>query len=64
MRAEAAFRPCRSPPTPMSETECASRLGLNSGALLDRKQKMRSVVLVQHRCQWVRSSRFLSMPVM
>jgi hypothetical protein len=40
--------PMRSPPTPMSDAECASRLGLNSGTPFNRKQKLRSVVLVQH----------------
>src|SRR6266700_7163958 len=34
MRAQARFRPCRFPPKPMSEAECASRLGLNSGTPL------------------------------
>jgi hypothetical protein len=35
--------------TAMSKAEGAFRLGLNSGALLTRHQKMRSVVLAQHR---------------
>jgi hypothetical protein len=41
--------PMQVPPKPMSEAEGAFRLGLNSGALLTRHQKMRSVVLAQHR---------------
>jgi hypothetical protein len=41
--------PMQVPQTAMSEAEGAFRLGLNSGALLTRHQKMRGVVLAQHR---------------
>jgi hypothetical protein len=41
--------PMQASQTAMSEAEGAFRLGLNSGALLTRHQKMRNVVLAQHR---------------